>query len=172
MILITGGLGFIGLNTARALLALGETCVLTQHQSAHLPEDLKDEMGSRLFIEPLDVMDVNALLAVGEKYRSTMLPVDDRRRIRTLSMPSKRTFLISRLSCRLDTLGSTPALFLIRTSPGSRRTPATNRNTRRSKPSPIISAGSALDTSTRQLRGPHRHEPLRSQLVTVISALM
>ena len=63
MILITGGLGFIGLNTARALLALGETCVLTQHQSAHLPEDLKDEMGSRLFIEPLDVMDVNALLA-------------------------------------------------------------------------------------------------------------
>lgn len=71
MILITGGLGFIGLNTARALLALGETCVLTQHQSAHLPEDLKDEMGSRLFIEPLDVMDVNALLAVGEKYPMT-----------------------------------------------------------------------------------------------------
>ena len=71
MILITGGLGFIGLNTTRALLALGETCVLTQHQSAHLPEDLKDEMGSRLFIEPLDVMDVNALLALGEKYSVT-----------------------------------------------------------------------------------------------------
>jgi UDP-glucose 4-epimerase len=71
MILITGGLGFIGLNTARALLALGETCVLTQHQSAHLPEDLKDEMGSRLFIEPLDVMDVTALLTVGENYPMT-----------------------------------------------------------------------------------------------------
>ncbi len=30
MILITGSLGFIGLNTTRALLALRETCVLTR----------------------------------------------------------------------------------------------------------------------------------------------
>jgi UDP-glucose 4-epimerase len=71
MILITGGLGFIGLNTARALLAQGEACVLTQHHSAHLPEDLKDEMGSRLFIEPLDAIDINAFLALGEKYPMT-----------------------------------------------------------------------------------------------------
>lgn len=71
MILITGGLGFIGLNTARALLDLGETCVLTQHRSAHLPENLKDEMGSRLFIESLDMMDLNALLKLGEKYPLT-----------------------------------------------------------------------------------------------------
>lgn len=71
MILITGGLGFIGLNTTRALLALGETCVLTRHQSAQLPGDLKDEIGSRLFIEPLDVTDVNAFLALGEKYPMT-----------------------------------------------------------------------------------------------------
>jgi UDP-glucose 4-epimerase len=71
MILITGGLGFIGLNTARALLALGEMCVLTQHQSSHLPEDLKDELGSRLFIESLDVTDINALLKLGENYPLT-----------------------------------------------------------------------------------------------------
>jgi len=71
MILITGGLGFIGLNTARALLALGETCVLTRHQSAHLPEDLKDEMGTHLFIEPLDVTDISAFLKLGEQYPIT-----------------------------------------------------------------------------------------------------
>jgi UDP-glucose 4-epimerase len=71
MILITGGLGFIGLNTARALVALDETCVLTQHHGADLPEDLKDEIGSHLFIEPLDVTDVKAFLSLGEKYPMT-----------------------------------------------------------------------------------------------------
>ncbi len=71
MLLITGGLGFIGLNTARALLALGETCVLTQHRSGQLPEDLKDELGSRLFIESLDVTNINALLKLRENYPLT-----------------------------------------------------------------------------------------------------
>jgi len=33
MILITGGLGFIGAHTARALLDLGESCLLTQHRA-------------------------------------------------------------------------------------------------------------------------------------------
>jgi UDP-glucose 4-epimerase len=32
MILITGSLGFIGSHTARALLDLGETCVLAQRR--------------------------------------------------------------------------------------------------------------------------------------------
>ena len=68
MILITGGLGFIGLNTARALLEVGETCVLTQHRVARIPEVLKGEMGTRLFIEPLDVTDANAFLALGKKH--------------------------------------------------------------------------------------------------------
>ncbi len=71
MILITGGMGFIGLNTARALLALGETCVLTRHQSAHLPEDLKGEVGTLLFVESLDLTNGDALLALGERYPLT-----------------------------------------------------------------------------------------------------
>lgn len=71
MILITGGLGFIGLHTARALLARGETCVLTQHRMTRIPEILKEEIGSRLFIEQLDVTDSNAFLKLGENYPIT-----------------------------------------------------------------------------------------------------
>ena len=33
MILITGGLGFIGSHTTRALLDLGESCVLVQRRA-------------------------------------------------------------------------------------------------------------------------------------------
>jgi nucleoside-diphosphate-sugar epimerase len=40
MILITGGPGFIGSHTARALLDLGESCVLTPHRVARRPEFL------------------------------------------------------------------------------------------------------------------------------------
>ncbi len=71
MILITGGLGFIGLHTARALLAVGETCVLTQHHVKRIPDILKEEIGSRLFIEQLDVTDANAFLKLGENYPIT-----------------------------------------------------------------------------------------------------
>jgi len=41
MILITGGLGSIGSHTARALLDLGESVVLTAHRSTQLPEYLQ-----------------------------------------------------------------------------------------------------------------------------------
>ena len=55
MILITGGLGFIGLHTARAFLDAGESVVLTRYRSARVPDFLKDEMGKRVFIEPVDL---------------------------------------------------------------------------------------------------------------------
>ena len=45
MILVTGGLGSIGSHTARALLDLGESVVLTAHRSTELPEFLADEPG-------------------------------------------------------------------------------------------------------------------------------
>src|SRR5579884_1538291 len=78
-----------------------------------------------------------------------MWRVGDRRKIRILSMLSKSSCLISRLNCRLVAMGLIPVLLLIKTSPGSHRTPATARNIRRSKPSPIISAGYRLATNTR-----------------------
>ena len=71
MILITGGLGFIGLNAAGALLAQGETCVLTQHRLTRIPEILKEDIGSRLFIEQLDVTDADVFLKLRENYPIT-----------------------------------------------------------------------------------------------------
>ena len=52
MILITGGLGFIGSHTTRALLDLGERCVVTQHHRTEAPAFLREELGERLIIEP------------------------------------------------------------------------------------------------------------------------
>ena len=57
MILVTGGLGSIGSHTARALLDLGESVVLTAHQSTQLPEYLAAEPGDRVVVEPLDTTD-------------------------------------------------------------------------------------------------------------------
>ena len=37
MILLIGGMGFIGLNTAMRLLEVGERVVITQHTSHRLP---------------------------------------------------------------------------------------------------------------------------------------
>jgi len=71
MILVTGGLGFIGLHTTRALLEAGETCVLVQRREPVLPEDLADEAGRRVFCERVDVDDLAALLDVGTRHKIT-----------------------------------------------------------------------------------------------------
>jgi UDP-glucose 4-epimerase len=55
MILIIGGMGFIGLNTALRLLEVGERVVITQHTSHRLPDFLKDQVGTRVFTARLDV---------------------------------------------------------------------------------------------------------------------
>ncbi len=71
MILITGGLGFIGLNTAEALLNLGETCILTRNHAVRIPSFVEAELGKRIFIEPLDISDKDAFLALGTRHRIT-----------------------------------------------------------------------------------------------------
>ncbi|HEX3492291.1 MAG TPA: NAD(P)-dependent oxidoreductase [Streptosporangiaceae bacterium] len=71
MILITGGLGFIGSHTTRALLDLGESCVVVQRRDPVLPGDLADEAGHRVFAEQADITDLAALLAIGERHKIT-----------------------------------------------------------------------------------------------------
>jgi UDP-glucose 4-epimerase len=71
MILVTGGLGFIGAHVARALLDLGATCVLTQHRSTAVPSFLRDDLDRRAFIVPLDLRDRAAVLALAERYAIT-----------------------------------------------------------------------------------------------------
>jgi UDP-glucose 4-epimerase len=68
MILITSGLGFIGLHTARDLIDAGEDVVLTQHRNRREPEFIKEELGHHAFIEQLDITDEAALLALDDKY--------------------------------------------------------------------------------------------------------
>ena len=55
MILVVGGMGFIGLNTAVRLLAVGARVVITQHSARRVPDLLADEIGTRVFTERMDV---------------------------------------------------------------------------------------------------------------------
>jgi UDP-glucose 4-epimerase len=71
MILVTGGLGFIGVHTTRALLDLGESCVLTQRHTTQIPDWIQNEVGRRAFIEPVDIIDQTALLGLGRRYSIT-----------------------------------------------------------------------------------------------------
>lgn len=71
MILVTGGLGSIGSHTARALLDLGESVVLTAHRSTELPEYLANEPEGRVVVEPLDTTDEAAFLDIGKRHEIT-----------------------------------------------------------------------------------------------------
>ncbi len=69
MILITGGLGFIGLHTARRFLDVGEQVVLTQFRVRREPDFIKDEIGKRVFIERLDVTSAHDAIDVVRKHK-------------------------------------------------------------------------------------------------------
>jgi UDP-glucose 4-epimerase len=71
VILITGGLGFIGSHTTRALLDLGEGCIVTQHNRTTIPEFLQPELGESLLVEPLELEQNSALLRIGERHAIT-----------------------------------------------------------------------------------------------------
>jgi len=71
MILITGGLGFIGLHTARRFLDVGEQVVLTQYRVRREPDFIKDEIGKRAFIEKLDVTSGHDVIDVVRRHKVT-----------------------------------------------------------------------------------------------------
>jgi UDP-glucose 4-epimerase len=68
MILITGGLGFIGSHTVQALLDGGEECVLVQRSHAEVPVGRFD---APVAVEQADATDLDALLAAGRRHRIT-----------------------------------------------------------------------------------------------------
>ncbi|MFC3502625.1 NAD-dependent epimerase/dehydratase family protein [Micromonospora krabiensis] len=67
-VLVTGGTGFIGSHTVRALLDQGEECVLVQRRATGLPPVLAD---TRVSIERGDVADLPALLDLGTRHKIT-----------------------------------------------------------------------------------------------------
>jgi UDP-glucose 4-epimerase len=68
MILVTGGLGFIGSHTVRSLLDLGEGCVLVQRRAAVTPASLAD---AQIAVQQADITDLPALLDVGTRHQIT-----------------------------------------------------------------------------------------------------
>ncbi|WP_432840117.1 NAD-dependent epimerase/dehydratase family protein [Dactylosporangium sp. CA-092794] len=68
MILVTGGLGFIGSHTVRALVDLGEGCVLVQRRAGGPPAGLD---GARVAVERADITDLPALLDIGSRHTIT-----------------------------------------------------------------------------------------------------
>ena len=71
MILITGGMGFIGLHTARRFLDSGESVVITQFQQRREPEFIRDEFGKRVFVERLDVTNAHGVMDVVHRHKVT-----------------------------------------------------------------------------------------------------
>jgi UDP-glucose 4-epimerase len=68
MLLITGGMGFIGLHTARCFLDAGQDVVLTHFKTRREPDFIRDELGKRAQVESLDVADASAVRELMRKY--------------------------------------------------------------------------------------------------------
>jgi len=70
-VVITGGMGFLGLHTVRKFLDAGHEVVATQHSARREPEFLKDDIGKALHIEPMDITDVARVNEVIGRYKPT-----------------------------------------------------------------------------------------------------
>lgn len=84
MIVITGGLGFIGTHVARELIEAGEEVVVTRHHTSEVPPYLAPHLGSSLHVEPLDVNDIEGFSALLRDTKATSvvhLATPPRRRV-------------------------------------------------------------------------------------------
>lgn len=70
-VLVTGGTGFIGSHTVRALLDSGEECVVVQRRATELPPVLAGAKG--VTIERGDVSDLAALTSIGKRHPITQI---------------------------------------------------------------------------------------------------
>src|SRR2546428_23204 len=69
MILIIGGMGFIGLNTALRFLEAGQKVVISQHISRRVPDVLKSEIGTRAFVAQMDVTNPYEVFEVVRRHQ-------------------------------------------------------------------------------------------------------
>ncbi|HEY3061676.1 MAG TPA: NAD(P)-dependent oxidoreductase [Chloroflexota bacterium] len=67
--LLIGGMGFIGLHTARAFLDAGQDVVVTYHQNRREPDFLQGDLGSRALVEQLDVTNAQAVTDLVDKHQ-------------------------------------------------------------------------------------------------------
>jgi UDP-glucose 4-epimerase len=71
VILVTGGFGFIGAHTVRALIDHGQQCVIVQRTARKPPGFLAGVSRSDLVAEQADCSDLADLLAVGKRHEIT-----------------------------------------------------------------------------------------------------
>ncbi|HET7501572.1 MAG TPA: NAD(P)-dependent oxidoreductase [Kofleriaceae bacterium] len=67
MILVTGGLGFLGCHVARALVDAGARCVVTRHHASEVPAFLRGDVE----VIACDVTERASVVAIGDRYPIT-----------------------------------------------------------------------------------------------------
>jgi UDP-glucose 4-epimerase len=68
-VLITGGMGFIGLHTAKAFVDAGEDVVITWYQTWREPDFIKNEYGKHVKIEQGDVSKGSVIRDIAKKHK-------------------------------------------------------------------------------------------------------
>lgn len=68
MLLIIGGMGFIGMHTVRHVLDAGEDVVIGAHSSRREPDLFKDEIGKRVHIATVDVTNPLSIVEAVQTY--------------------------------------------------------------------------------------------------------
>lgn len=71
MILVTGANGFIGMHTTKAFVDAGESVVMGYNSARREPEFLEDQIGKRVFPEPVNVADRGQIDAAIQKHGVT-----------------------------------------------------------------------------------------------------
>jgi UDP-glucose 4-epimerase len=69
VILIVGGMGFIGMNTALRLCEVGEKIVIVQHSAHRIPDLLKEKVGSQVFTARMDVANAYEVFDVVRRHQ-------------------------------------------------------------------------------------------------------
>lgn len=69
MILVIGGMGFIGLHATMRLLEVGQKVVISQHSAHRMPEPLQAELGARLFTARMDVANAYEVFDVVRRHQ-------------------------------------------------------------------------------------------------------
>lgn len=71
MILITGGLGFLGANLAWFLAQKGEKVLVTRHRSSDVPNFLERYIGKEVQVVPFDILNLDSILSTLREYNIT-----------------------------------------------------------------------------------------------------